>query len=201
MFTGLVAERARVRKARKSGEVFELEIEARSARDLSVGDSVSINGVCLTATKVARKSFRTEAMEETLERTSLGKLQRGSRVNLELPLRLSDRLGGHLVQGHVDGIARLVRIEDDGDARRLWFETERELLRYIASKGSICIDGVSLTVVDAGLTTFEVALIPHTLQVTTLGSLRVDNIVNIEVDVLAKYVERLVHTDENGRKD
>jgi len=201
MFTGLVVERGRVRRARRSGELLELEIEAKVARDLAVGDSVSINGVCLTATRVGRRSFRTEAMEETLEKTSLGKLQRGAQVNLELPLRLSDRLGGHLVQGHVDGVARVVRVENDGDARRLWLEASGDLLRYIAPKGSVCIDGVSLTVVDAGLATFQVALIPHTLEATTFGSLKVEDPVNIEVDVLAKYVERLVRTDGQGRKD
>lgn len=198
MFTGLVAEQGRVRKARESGGVMELEIEAKVARDLAVGDSIAVNGVCLTATKVGRRSFRTEAMDETLERTSLGRLQRGSEVNLELPLRLSDRLGGHLVQGHIDGIARVVRVEDDGDARLLWFEATSDLLHYVAPKGSICLDGVSLTVVEAGLATFQVALIPHTLQVTTFGSLKVDDVVNIEVDVVAKYVERLVRTDGHG---
>lgn len=195
MFTGLVAERGTVRKARKSGEVLQLDIDARLARDLSVGDSVSVNGVCLTATKVRRGSFRTEAMTETLDRTTIGSLDRGAPVNLELPLRLADRLGGHIVQGHVDGLARVVRIEDDGDARRIWLQASKDLMHYVVPKGSICVDGVSLTVVEAGLATFQIALIPHTLEVTTFGSLKVDHFVNLEVDVLAKYVERLVRTD------
>lgn len=196
MFTGLVEERGEVRKARRSGEVFVIEVEAKLARDLGVGDSVAVNGVCLTATKVGRRSFRTEAMEVTMNTTALRGLKRGSLVNLELPLRLSDRLGGHMVQGHVDGTARALRVEDDGDARRIWFEVSEDLLRYVVAKGSICIDGVSLTVVETGVTTFQVALIPHTLEVTTFGSLDVGDTVNIEVDVLAKYVERLVHGND-----
>ena len=195
MFTGLVAEKGTVRKARRSGEVLELDIDAKLARELSIGDSVAVNGVCLTATKVRRGSFRTEAMPETIDRTTIGKLGRGASVNLELPLRLSDRLGGHIVQGHVDGLARVVRIEDDGDSRRIWLQASKDLLNYIVAKGSICVDGVSLTVVEAGLATFQIALIPHTLEVTTIGSLKPDDVVNLEVDVLAKYVERLVRPD------
>jgi riboflavin synthase len=149
----------------------------------------------LTATKIRRGSFRTEAMTETLDRTTIGSLGRNAPVNLELSLRLSDRLGGHIVQGHVDGSARVARIENDGDARRIWFHATKDLLRYMVPKGSICIDGVSLTLVEVGLATFQVALIPHTLEVTTFGTLKPDDTVNLEVDVLAKYVERLVHPD------
>ena len=201
MFTGLVAEKGTVRKARKSGEVLQLDIDAKLARELNIGDSVAVNGVCLTATKVRRGSFRTEAMTETIDRTTIGRLGRGSPVNLELPLRLSDRLGGHIVQGHVDGLARVVRVEDDGDSRRIWFQASKDLLSYIVAKGSICVDGVSLTVVEAGLATFQIALIPHTLEVTTFGSLKNDDVVNLEVDVLAKYVERLVRPDGQGQQD
>ena len=195
MFTGLVAEKGTVRKARRSGEVLQLDIDAKLARELNVGDSVAVNGVCLTATKVRRGSFRTEAMTETLDRTTIGRLGRGTSVNLELPLRLSDRLGGHIVQGHIDGLARVVRVEDDGDSRRIWLQASKDLLKFVVAKGSICIDGVSLTVVEAGLATFQIALIPHTLEVTTFGSLKPDDVVNLEVDVLAKYVERLVRPD------
>ena len=135
--------------------------------------------------------MRFEAMEETLARSTLSSLKKGGAVNLELPARLVDRLGGHLVQGHVDGLARVVRIERDDDARRMWFEAPSELLRYMVDKGSVALDGVSLTIVEAGLKTFQVALIPHTLSATTLGSLKVGSVVNVEVDVIAKYVERL----------
>jgi riboflavin synthase len=198
MFTGLITERGTVRKARRSGEVLQLEIDARVARELEVGDSVAVNGVCLTATKVRRGSFRTEAMTETLERTTIGGLDRGVPVNLELSLKLSDRLGGHIVQGHVDGLARVARLEDDGDSRRIWFQASKDLMHYIVAKGSVCLNGVSLTVVEAGLATFQVALIPHTLEVTTFGALKVDDVVNLEVDVLAKYVERLVRPDDRA---
>ena len=200
MFTGLVVEIGEVRRARMSGHILDMEIVAKLARELAVGDSVAVNGVCLTATKVGRRSFRMQAMEETLERSTLGALRRGSRVNLELPLKVSDRLGGHVVQGHVDGSARVVRLHADGDATRVWFEAPTDLVRHLVDKGSVCLDGVSLTVVSAGTQTFEVALIPHTLQVTTLGRLQVGDFVNVEIDILAKYVARLMPpTDREER--
>jgi riboflavin synthase len=153
---------------------------------------VAINGVCLTATDTSRKRFSVQAMAETLARSNLGGLSKGDPVNLELPARLSDRLGGHLVQGHVDGTARVVRIENSDDACRVWFEADDAILCYLVAKGSVSLDGVSLTVVEVGRTTFQVAHIPHTLAVTTLGSVQVGNRVNVEVDILAKYVERLL---------
>ena len=192
MFTGIVVTTGRVVKARERKSVLDLEIEApRVAREVAVGDSVAVNGVCLTAVKASRRSLRFDAIEETLARSTLGSLRRGSRVNLELPARLSDRLGGHLVQGHVDGLARVVRIEAEDEAKRVWFEAPTELLKYMVPKGSIALDGVSLTLADVGSRTFQVALIPHTLSATTLGQLANDSIVNVEVDVIAKYVERL----------
>ncbi|HET7482062.1 MAG TPA: riboflavin synthase [Actinomycetota bacterium] len=192
MFTGLVVERGVVRRARRRGDALDLEIEAPEiARELHRGDSVAVNGVCLTATDTSRRRFKTFAMAETLARSTIGDLARSSLVNLELPARLNDRLGGHLVQGHVDGRARVVRIEDDDGARRMWMQPEEELLRYMVAKGSVAIDGVSLTVVEVGARTFQVALIPHTLSVTTFGRIGVGDDVNVEVDVVAKYVERL----------
>jgi len=191
MFTGIVIEQGRVRRTRTKG-VLELEIEApQTAKELRVGDSVAVNGVCLTATTANRKRFEVQAMPETLARSTLGDVERGSLVNLELPARLNDRLGGHLVQGHVDGIATAVRVEEDEGARLMWFEADEDLLRYMVPKGSITLDGVSLTLVDVGRTTFQVAIIPHTLGVTSLGSVGVGTPVNVEVDLLAKYVERL----------
>jgi riboflavin synthase len=130
-------------------------------------------------------------MAETLGRSTLASLRRGSSVNLELAARLNDRLGGHLVQGHVDAIAHVVRIEEDEGARRIWLSADDEVMRYFVEKGSVALDGVSLTVVDVGRTAFEVDLIPHTLGATTLGDLRVGSEVNVEIDVIAKYVERL----------
>ncbi|MBW3595443.1 MAG: riboflavin synthase [Actinobacteria bacterium] len=192
MFTGIVVEQGTVSRAREKRGSLDLEIDApRVARDVHVGDSVAVNGVCLTAVKASRRSLRFEAIEETLARSTLGSLKRGGNVNLELAARLADRLGGHLVQGHVDGLARVVRIEREDDARRIWFEAPAELLRYLVAKGSVALDGVSLTVVDVGVKTFQVALIPHTLSATTLGKLKTGSIVNVEVDVIAKYVERL----------
>lgn len=191
MFTGIV-ERGTVKKADERRGLVSLEIESpRIARELEIGDSVGVNGVCLTAVSTGRKRFAVNAIAETLVRSTLGGLKRGSGVNLELPARLSDRLGGHLVQGHVDGLATVTRIEDDGDSRRVWFSAGADLLRYMVPKGSVTLDGVSLTVVEVGQTTFQVALIPHTLELTTLGRLREGTQVNVEADVIAKYVERL----------
>jgi len=193
MFTGIVAGRGRVIRAREKRGVLELEIETRDiARELAVGDSVAVNGVCLTATRTSRKAFSTQAMEETLARTTIGGLHRGSLVNLELPVRLADRLGGHLVQGHVDGVASVVRAQQENGSRRLWLTGEQDLLRYLVPKGSVALDGVSLTVAEVDRTTFQVALVPHTLEATNLSEVDVDDRVNVEVDVLAKYVERLV---------
>lgn len=193
MFTGIVVERGTVRRSRGKGTV-TFEIEAPDvARELKVGDSVAVNGVCLTATSTSRKRFEVQVMPETLSRSTLGELRRGSGVNLELALRFNDRLGGHLVQGHVDGVARCIRIEDEADARRVWFSADEDLLRYMVAKGSVTLDGVSLTIVEVGRTSFQVALIPHTLEVTTLGRLGIGTMVNVEVDVLAKYVDRLMN--------
>ena len=192
MFTGIVIEQGTVARAREKRGSLDLEVTAPGlARDVGVGDSVAVNGVCLTAVRASRRSLRFEAIEETLARSTLGSLKRGGNVNLELAARLVDRLGGHLVQGHVDGLARVVRIENEDEARRIWFEAPSEILRYMVAKGSVALDGVSLTVVDVGMKTFQVALIPHTLRSTTLGKLKVSSVVNVEVDVIAKYVERL----------
>ena len=193
MFTGIVVERGHVKRAKERKGLLELEIEAPDiAKDLKRGDSVAVNGVCLTATTTGRRRFSTQAMEETLARSTLGSLKRGSLVNLELAARLNDRLGGHLVQGHVDGIARVIRVQDEDGAKRVWLSASEDLLRYMVAKGSVTLDGVSLTVVEVGRTSFQVALIPHTLGATTLGGIAVDGSVNVEVDIVAKYIERLV---------
>jgi riboflavin synthase len=192
MFTGIVTERGKVKKARRRSGILELEVEARdTARELKRGDSVAINGVCLTATVVGRRAFTTQVMEETIALTTLGQIDKNSLVNLELPARLQDRLGGHLVQGHIDGTGKVVRAEDEEGARRIWITADDDILRYLVRKGSVTLDGVSLTVADVGRSTFQVALIPHTLEVTTLGQIGVGSRVNVEVDIIAKYVERL----------
>jgi len=193
MFTGIVTDLGAVRKASLRKGALQVRIEAPAiARELRRGDSVSVEGVCLTATDTSRKVFEAHAMGETLARSTLGQLQRGHAVNLELPARLADRMGGHLVQGHVDGIAEIVRLEDDDGARRMWLRTDDELLAYMVPKGSVALSGVSLTLVDVGRTTFQIAVIPHTLQETTLGRVSVGSRVNVEVDVIAKYVQRFV---------
>lgn len=196
MFTGIVLEKGTVKRSRGRG-VVEFEIEAREvAGELRRGDSVAVNGVCLTATSLTRRRFRTEAMPETLARSTLGRLKKGSSVNLELAVRPTDRLGGHIVQGHVDAMAEVIRVEEDDAARRLWFAADEDVLRYLVPKGSVTLDGVSLTIVEVGRTSFQVAIIPHTLAVTTLGDLKKGQHVNVEVDILSKYVERLLE----GRK-
>lgn len=192
MFTGIVGDVGTVRVAKRRGESMELEIEAPgTARGLERGDSIAVNGVCLTATEVHRRRFSAQVTGETLARSTTGRLERGAAVNLELPVRLSDRLGGHLVQGHIDGVIEAIRVEDEDGARRTWWAASDDLLRYVVPKGSVALDGVALTVVDVGRTTFEVALIPHTLETTTLGAVGRGSMANIEVDLVAKYVERL----------
>lgn len=192
MFTGIVTQRGEVKRAAQRNGALHLRVTTPLAKELRVGDSIAVNGVCLTATATARRQFEAHVMGETLAVSTLGELKRGRTVNLELPARLIDRLGGHLVQGHVDGRARAVRIEDDETARRVWFEAPQDLVGHMVPKGSVALDGVSLTLVDVGHTTFQVALIPHTLSATTLNDLKEGSYVNVEVDVIAKYVARLM---------
>jgi riboflavin synthase len=186
MFTGLVQTLGTVVAA---GE--RLVVEAPV--ELGPGDSVAVNGVCLTAAQVDDGRFEADVMKETLRRSSLGRLEAGAKVNLELPLRPSDRLGGHFVQGHVDGLGTVSEVADEGpNARRMAIDTPPELLRYVVEKGSVAVDGVSLTVSAVNDAGFTVSLIPETLERTTLGQLWPGDRVNLEVDVVAKYVERLV---------
>jgi riboflavin synthase len=192
VFTGLVIDMGQVAAVERSAAGARLRIRSLLSEGLRRGDSVAVNGVCLTATAVDGAWFEAEAMNETLRRTSLGALGQGSPVNLELPLRVGDRLGGHLVQGHVDGLGRLAGVEDDGVARRIRIEAGEEILRYVVEKGSIAVDGVSLTVADVDSASFTVSLIPETLERTNLGTVEIGTTVNLEVDVLAKYVEKAV---------
>ncbi len=192
MFTGLVSDVGRIVSADTTPDGQRLEVATRLAGELAEGDSVAVNGVCLTATTVTAEGFTADAMHETLRRTSLGAAVAAGRVNLELPLRASDRLGGHVVQGHVDGLGTVRSIEAEGFARVVTIAAPPELLRYVVEKGSIAIDGVSLTVARLDDDAFAVSLIPETLERTTLGAAEPGTPVNLEVDVLAKYVERLV---------
>ena len=193
MFTGIVRERGRVAAVNGGAEGIRLVVLApETMRASARGDSVAINGVCLTVTDRHDGTLAFQAVPETLERSTLGRLEPGAAVNVEPALRAGEPLGGHIVQGHVDGVGRVRSSEAEGEGLRVWIDAPEELLRYTVEKGSITVEGVSLTVAaldDAG---FAVALVPHTLEVTTLGELEAGDEVNLEVDVLAKYVERLL---------
>ena len=189
MFTGLVQDLGTVTAVDASDDGVRLAVA--TTLELSEGDSVGVNGVCLTATAVADGGFRADVMNETLRRSSLASLAPGSRVNLELPLRAADRLGGHFVQGHVDGVGGVWDFRDEGFSRVVTIGVPAELMRYVVEKGSITVDGVSLTVSALGDDWLQVSLIPETLERTILGEIGVGQPVNLEVDVLAKYVERL----------
>jgi len=189
VFTGLVQDLGEITAVDVSGGGVRLTIAARL--ELAEGDSVAVNGVCLTATAVADGRFSADVMNETLRRSSLAGVAPGARVNLELPLRAADRLGGHFVQGHVDGVGGVWDMRDDGFARVVTIGVPADLMRYVVEKGSIAVDGVSLTVSALGDDWLQVSLIPETLERTILGDVTVGQPVNLEVDVLAKYIERL----------
>jgi riboflavin synthase len=199
VFTGLIADLGSVAAVEQSSDGATLQIESDLAGELSEGDSIAVNGVCLTATAVGERGFQAQAMIETLARSSLGRLRAGSPVNLELALRAADRLGGHIVQGHVDGVATVAAVREEGFSRVLTFEVEPPLARYLVEKGSVAVDGVSLTVSALDERGFSVSLIPETLQRTNLGQIGEGAIVNIEVDVLAKHVERLMQSYQEAR--
>ena len=191
MFTGLVAGMGNVEAVEEDGDGVRLRVSTPLGAELAPGDSVAVNGVCLTAVDPSADGFGADVMAETLRRSSLGPLGAGDAVNLELPLRASDRLGGHIVQGHVDGTGTVESATDEGFARNVRIACGTEVLRYIVEKGSIAIDGVSLTVASVDDDGFTVSLIPETLERTTLGEATPGRVVNLEVDVLAKYVEKL----------
>jgi riboflavin synthase len=193
MFTGLVETTAQVRSVEPDGDGVRLEVETPLAAELEHGDSIAVNGVCLTAVEPDGGRFRADVMAETLRRSSLGPLGAGDEVNVELALRAGDRLGGHVVQGHVDGTGTVEDVAEEGFARVIRIAAPAELLRYVVEKGSIAVDGVSLTVASVDDAAFSVSLIPETLERTTLGGAAPGRVVNLEVDVLAKYVEKLVN--------
>lgn len=198
MFTGLVAGKGTVRAIHDG----RIEVETPLGAQLATGDSVAVNGVCLTAVEPHVDGFAADVMPETLRRSSLGPLEPGAEVNLELPLRAGDRMGGHVVQGHVDGTGAVDAVRAEGNARVVRIVAAPELLRYVVEKGSIAVDGVSLTVSAIEEEAFEVSLIPETLERTTLGAAEVGRTVNLEVDVLAKYVEKAIrsHRAEPGAR-
>jgi riboflavin synthase len=195
MFTGIIRELGRVEAIEASDDSARLRIGATLSTELAEGDSVAVNGACLTATSVGDGEFGADVMHQTLSLTTLGELVPSSRVNLELPLRAADRLGGHVVQGHVDGTATVTGVRADGFARRLWLELPDELLPYVVERGSIAIEGVSLTIADLAGSALEVSLIPETMERTTLGATEPGERVNVECDVLARYVQRQLSVD------
>ena len=192
MFTGLIQDLGAVESVDAGAAGARIRIATTLGPEIAAGDSVAVNGACLTATSVDADGFETEAMNQTLKVTALSGLEPGARVNLELAAKVSDRLGGHIVQGHVDGVGEVGSIEEDGFARRLRVELAPELLRYVVEKGSIALDGVSLTVAALGEDWIEVSLIPETLERTSLGAVEPGRKLNVECDVVAKYVERLM---------
>ncbi|MFL6593609.1 MAG: riboflavin synthase [Luteimonas sp.] len=201
MFTGLIEGVGRLAAREARGGDARLRIDAgtlpwldRDAEGVQLGESIAVNGVCLTVVAFDAQGFEADASNETLAITTLGALQAGRMLNLERAMRPSDRLGGHLVSGHVDGVGRVLSVVEDARAQRWRFSAPAALLRYVAQKGSVCVDGVSLTVNGVDAEGFEVALVPHTLSHTAFAHTRVGDAVNLEVDLVARYVERLLAT-------
>jgi riboflavin synthase len=195
MFTGIIEEVGRVTSARGGSLVIAA---SRVPQGMEPGSSIAVNGACLTVTDFNNKSFSVDIMPETLERTNLGQLSTGDGVNLERPLALGERLGGHLVQGHVDATGKVTSVIRDGEAVLIRFEAPYEVMRYVAEKGFITVDGASLTVVDKNDTSFRVSIVSYTREHTTLGGRQVGDIVNLEVDIIAKYVEQLSQARKPG---
>jgi len=192
MFTGLIADLGTVEAVQETEHGMRLRVSSALAGELGEGDSVAVNGVCLTAAQVDGAAFVADVVHETLRRSSIAAIAPGDAVNLELPVRATDRLGGHLVQGHVDGIGTVSDVRDEGFSRLVTIDVPGELERYVVEKGSVAVDGISLTVASLDGARLQVALIPETLERTTLGRAQPGTPVNLEVDVLAKYVERLM---------
>lgn len=193
MFTGIVAAKGKLisTETRQGDLRFRIAAPADMMQDVHVGDSISVAGVCLTMLEPDATGFSADLSQETLRRTSLGNRQAGDSVNLELALQVGDRLGGHMVSGHVDGLAVLRSRQSDARSERFDFEVDPALVRFVAAKGSVCLDGVSLTVNEVDDNRFSVNIIPHTLEATTLGELQVGHNVNFEIDLIARYLERL----------
>ena len=203
MFTGIIVATGRVISLAEKGGDLELAIDA-AALDfgrIAVGDSISVQGACLTVTRMEGTSFHADVSHETLDKTTLGALRPGSRVNLEPSLRAGDALGGHWVSGHVDAVGKLTALVQDARSWRMEFELPAPLMRFVAPKGSICINGVSLTVNKLEGRRFDVNIIPHTHQATTLGELKIDDGVNIEIDVIARYLDRLMQPFTDRRQN
>jgi len=201
MFTGIIEEVGKVRSVTKGAKSFSMEVTADVVTaGLAVGESVNTNGACLTVTSAGPHSFSVDVMPETMRKTNLGDLKTGSPVNLERALQLSSRLGGHMVSGHIDGTGLIRQLRNEDNAVWITIAAAPELLRYMIPKGSVCLDGISLTVVNVGEATFDVSLIPHTMTVTTLKNKKIGDSLNIECDMVAKYIEKFSgHSGQGSR--
>lgn len=200
MFTGIVEEVGKVRNVKKNVKSFVLTIEGNKIfEDINIGDSISVNGVCLTVTTFTNNIFTADVMNETMSRSSLGQLKNGSCVNLERALTANGRFGGHIVSGHIDGTGKILKIEKDDNAVWYTIAVKDNLMKYIVEKGSIAIDGISLTIAKVTVNDFSVSIIPHTAQETILSHRSVGDIVNIENDVIGKYVEKLITFEKNKK--
>ena len=190
VFTGIIEELGTIKGVRKQSEGIRLSITAKVIMDgMKTGDSIAVNGACLTVTEFDRYSLTVDVSAETVKRTNIGKLRVGDKVNLERPMRLSDRLGGHLVSGHVDAVGLIRGMIKKGDVSVFTFEAPKEISKYLISKGSVAVDGISLTVNDITGNTFSITVIPHTVKMTTLGFKKIGDIVNLEADMIGKYIE------------
>ncbi|MDH3748836.1 MAG: riboflavin synthase [Gammaproteobacteria bacterium] len=200
MFTGIIKGKGTLRGLERRGGDVRLSVTSPDLRwsDYQVGESISVNGVCLTAVAFSGDGFEADVSVETLKVTALGPLAAGASVNLEPALRVGERLGGHLVSGHVDCVGKITAMSSDARSLRVSIEIPPEYARYVAKKGSICVDGVSLTVNEVSSNTFEMNIIPHTTDVTTFGEYAVGTVVNIEVDQIARYLERLLEQNDDG---
>lgn len=203
MFTGIIQAVGTINSCKRSGGDMHLVVDAHDLdmSDVVLGDSIAVNGVCLTAVSLEGKKFSADVSAETLAHTTLGNLVQGQRVNLEKALTPSSRLGGHLVSGHVDGVGKILRRYSEGQSERLQIEAPQALARYIARKGSICIDGISLTVNQVEGCVFDLNIVPHTLRHTTMGDYVESAEVNLEVDIIARYLERMLQAGEEGSID
>jgi len=203
MFTGIIQAQGNIQEIRESnkGAVFVLNSNSLDLSDVSIGDSIAVNGVCLTVTQLDKNSFSSDVSQETLNCSTFSQLKKGQNINLEKSLRLDQGVEGHVVSGHVDGVGKVASIAIEGESTRMKIKVDDNLIKYIAKKGSICINGVSLTVNDIDGNVFGVNIVPHTFSVTILGELKVNSQVNIEIDIIARHIEQLLNHKTSARID
>ena len=203
MFTGIIQAQGNIKEIRASnkGAVFVLNTNSLDLSDVSIGDSIAVNGVCLTVTQLDKNYFSSDVSQETLNCTTFSQLKKGQNINLEKSLRLNQGVDGHIVSGHVDGVGKITLIAIEGDSTRMKIKVDDNLVKYIAKKGSICINGVSLTVNEIDGNFFDVNIVPHTFSVTTLDELKVNSQVNIEIDIIARHIEQLLNQKTGARID